>query len=64
MGGVVDRKRSLREECEVRSLRDIELGHMVDGLDQRDRAFRDLAEGPDDLGVTRMADVDGTAPTL
>ena len=51
--GVVDRKRGLREEGEVRRLRKVETGDISHRLDERDRSGRNLAEGADHLGVAR-----------
>ena len=53
---VVDRQRGLRDEGERLALGHNEPRHIVGRAHQRHRAVRQLAHGPDDLGVSDMAD--------
>jgi len=61
-GGVVDGQRGLREEGEVRGVGGGEALGILDRLDQRHRAFRDLAERADHLGMPGMADEHDVPP--
>ena len=54
--GVVERERRLRDIGEVRLVADLHRVDVLGMLDQDDRAFRQLAEGADDLGMAGMAD--------
>jgi len=61
---VVDRQRRLGQKCKVVGVRNLDLGGILDGLDQGHGAGRHLAEGADHLGMAGVADEQDVAPFL
>ena len=58
IGGVIHRKSGLGDEGQFRRIAHLKAGHIADGFDQQNLAFRQLAHGAHGFGVAGMADHD------